>query len=96
MRRNAESSGTPWRKAGRSPSRAPSTSPQSERKKLDDVIHRYINGDIQVVFEKSDNVMTGYELKTDGHKIAWSIKDYLDSLEEKFYHALYEEAQEKR
>ena len=25
--------------------------------------------------------MTGYELKTDGHKIAWSIKDYLDSLE---------------
>ena len=49
-----------------------------------------------MVFEKSDNVMTGYELKTDGHKIAWSIKDYLDSLEEKFYHALYEEAQEKR
>ena len=40
--------------------------------------------------------MTGYELKTDGHKIAWSIKDYLDSLEEKFYHALYEEAQEER
>lgn len=70
--------------------------PAGEQKKLDDVIRRYINGDIQVVFEKSDNVMTGYELKTDGHKIAWSIKDYLDSLEEKFYHALYEEAQEKR
>lgn len=70
--------------------------PPGEQKKLDDVIRRYIHGDIQVVFEKSDNVMTGYELKTDGHKIAWSIKDYLDSLEEKFYHALYEEAQEKR
>jgi len=70
--------------------------PADEQKKLDDVIRRYINGDIQVVFEKSDNVMTGYELKTDGHMIAWSIKDYLDSLEEKFYHALYEEAQEKR
>lgn len=70
--------------------------PDVERKKLDDVIHRCIHGDTQVVFEKSDNVMTGYELKTDGHKIAWSIKDYLDSLEEKFYHALYEEAQDKR
>jgi F-type H+-transporting ATPase subunit b len=70
--------------------------PADERKKLDDVIRRHISGDIQVVFEKSDNVMTGYELKTDGHKIAWSIKEYLDSLEEKFYHALYEEAQEKR
>ncbi|MCU0553406.1 MAG: hypothetical protein MUE57_04105 [Syntrophales bacterium] len=70
--------------------------PDVERQKLDDVIHRCINGETQVVFEKSDNVMTGYELKTDGHKIAWSIKDYLDSLEERFYHALYEEAQEKR
>jgi len=70
--------------------------PAEERKKLDDVIHRYIRGGIEVVFERTDNVMTGYELKTDGHKIAWSIKDYLDSLEEKFYHALYEEAQEKR
>lgn len=70
--------------------------PDVERKKLDDVIHRCIHGETQVVFEKSDNVMTGYELKTDGHKIAWSIKDYLDSLEEKFYHALHEEAQEKR
>jgi len=70
--------------------------PDVERKKLDDVIHRCIHGDTRVVFEKSDNVMTGYELKTDGHKIAWSIKDYLDSLEEKFYHALYEEAQDKR
>ncbi|MCK7503477.1 MAG: hypothetical protein MZV70_04780 [Desulfobacterales bacterium] len=44
----------------------------------------------------SDNVVPGYELETDGHKIAWSIKDYLDSLEEKFYHALYEEAQGKK
>ncbi len=70
--------------------------PDVERKKLDDVIHRCIHDETQVVFEKADNVMTGYELKTDGHKIAWSIKDYLDSLEEKFYHALYEEAQEKR
>ena len=74
----------------------PSTSPQTSAKKLDDVIHRYINGDIQVDYEKSDNVMSGYELRTDGHKIAWSMKDYLDTLEEKFYHALYEESQEER
>jgi len=70
--------------------------PPDEQRKLDEAIHRYIAGGAEVVFERTDDVMTGYELKSDGHKIAWSIKDYVDSLEEKFYHALYEEAQEKR
>jgi hypothetical protein len=40
--------------------------------------------------------MSGYELRTDGHKIAWSMKDYLDTLEEKFYFALYEETQDRK
>lgn len=70
--------------------------PPDEQRKLDEAIHRHIAGGAEVVFERTDDVMTGYELKSDGHKIAWSIKDYVDSLEEKFYHALYEEAQEKR
>jgi len=70
--------------------------PPDEQRRLDEAIHRHISDGAEVVFERTDDVMTGYELKSDGHKIAWSIKDYVDSLEEKFYHALYEEAQEKR
>ncbi len=70
--------------------------PEDEQRRLDEAIHRCIAGGTPVVFERSENIMMGYELKTDGHKISWSIKDYMDSLEEKFYHALYEEAREKR
>ena len=70
--------------------------PPEARKKLDDVIRRCIMNAIDVEYERSTDMMSGYELRTDGHKIAWSMKDYLDTLEEKFYHALYEEAQDRK
>ena len=70
--------------------------PPEARRKLDEVIRRSIASSIDVEYEKSADMMSGYELRTDGHKIAWSMKDYLDTLEEKFYHALYEETQETK
>lgn len=70
--------------------------PLEARKKLDEVIRRCITKNIDVEYETSADMMSGYELRTDGHKIAWSMKDYLDTLEEKFYHALYEEAQDRK
>jgi F-type H+-transporting ATPase subunit b len=70
--------------------------PPEARKKLDDVIRRCITNAIDVEYEKSTDMMSGYELRTDGHKIAWSMKDYLDTLEEKFYYALYEETQDRK
>ncbi len=70
--------------------------PPEARQKLDDVIRRCIMSPIYVEYEKATDMMSGYELRTDGHKIAWSMKDYLDTLEEKFYHALYEETQEMK
>jgi len=60
------------------------------------VIRRCITGAIDVEYEKSADMMSGYEIRTDGHKIAWSMKDYLDTLEEKFYFALYEETQDRK
>ncbi|MGE5855349.1 MAG: hypothetical protein ACM34C_02205, partial [Syntrophaceae bacterium] len=70
--------------------------PPEARQKLDEVIRRCIMNAIDVEYEQSTDMMSGYELRTDGHKIAWSMKDYLDTLEEKFYHALYEEAQDRK
>jgi F-type H+-transporting ATPase subunit b len=49
---------------------------------------------VEIAYEKSDDVLSGCELRSNGHKIAWSVKDYLESLEEKFYSALYEEARD--
>lgn len=65
------------------------------REKLTAALQRHIAGDIEVAFLRSDDLLSGCELRSDGHKIAWSIKDYLDTLEESFYTALYEKAQER-
>ena len=70
--------------------------PPEARSKLDEVIRRSIAQATEVEYEKSADMMSGYEIRSDGHKIAWSMKDYLDTLEEKFYHALYEETQERK
>lgn len=70
--------------------------PPEARDQLDAAIRRNIGSGIEVAYEKSDDVMSGYELRIDGYKIAWSMKDYLDALEEKFYHVLYEESQEQK
>jgi len=70
--------------------------PPEAREKLSGILQTSIGSGIDVAYEKSDDVMSGYELRIDGFKIAWSMKDYLDTLEEKFYHVLYEESQERK
>lgn len=70
--------------------------PPEAREKLNVTLRRSIGSGIDVAYEKSDDVMSGYELRINGYKIAWSMKDYLDTLEEKFYHVLYEESQERK
>jgi F-type H+-transporting ATPase subunit b len=68
--------------------------PAATQARLNDVLHRFFSDDVTIAYERSDDVLSGCELRSDGHKIAWSAKDYLDSLEERFYSALYEESQE--
>lgn len=70
--------------------------PPEARDKLYHTLQGVIGPGVAVVYERSDDVMSGYELRIDGYKIAWSMKDYLDTLEEKFYHVLYEESQERK
>lgn len=68
--------------------------PPATQGRLNEVIRRFFSGDMKIAYERSDDVLSGCELRSNGHKIAWSVKDYLDSLEERFYTALYEETQE--
>jgi F-type H+-transporting ATPase subunit b len=63
------------------------------RGRLDQTIGRNIGPGIDVAYEKSSDVMSGCEFRINGYKIAWSMKDYLETLEEKFSHLLYEESQ---
>ena len=70
--------------------------PPGARSKLGEAIRRYIETDVEIDYELSPEVMTGFELKTDGHKIAWSVNDYLNTLEENFIQALYAESKEQK
>ena len=68
--------------------------PPATQTRLNDVLHRFFSESIAIVYERSDDILSGCELRLNGHKVAWSVKDYLDSREERFYSALYEETQE--
>jgi F-type H+-transporting ATPase subunit b len=66
------------------------------RGRLGQTIDRNIGSGIDVLYEKSNDVMSGCEFRINGYKIAWSMKDYLETLEEKFCHLLYEGSQGDR
>jgi F-type H+-transporting ATPase subunit b len=70
--------------------------PSLYREKLNASIHKNIDSGVGVAYEKSDDVLSGFELRINGYKMAWSMKDYMDTLEEKFHHAMYEELQEHK
>ncbi|MBN2223110.1 MAG: hypothetical protein JW765_00390, partial [Deltaproteobacteria bacterium] len=65
------------------------------RQKATDSLHRHIAAGIAVNFETAPDLIMGIELKTRGHKISWSLQDYLDELEEKTLRALEKEDRQK-
>ncbi len=70
--------------------------PAAIQRRFQESIGPYLPEDVEVAYERSEDVLSGWELRADGHKIAWSIKDYIDSLEERFYGALQEAATERK
>ena len=70
-------------------------SPDSQVR-LTGALHQYISENAKVVYEMSDDILSGCELRSNGHKIAWNMKDYIETLEESFFTALYEEAQDHK
>jgi len=47
--------------------------------------------DIQVEFQRADDLVCGVELQADGRRLAWSIEDYLDGIEERVHEELEQE-----
>jgi len=56
--------------------------PEAQRAALRQALNDTCSADIQVRFETAPNLVGGIELATDGQKLAWSIADYLASLEQ--------------
>ena len=55
--------------------------PEPQRAAIQQALNEAFSADIQVRFETAPDLVSGIELTTNGQKIAWSISDYLASLE---------------
>jgi F-type H+-transporting ATPase subunit b len=69
--------------------------PINAQEKITKVVRNHIGDGIDIRYQIAPDMILGIELKTHGHKIAWSIDDYLDSLEESVSQALSGEMEDR-
>ncbi|MDQ5984826.1 MAG: F-type H+-transporting ATPase subunit b [Syntrophus sp. SKADARSKE-3] len=65
------------------------------RKMIEESLRLYADRIPEIRYETTTEIVSGIELRAHGHKLAWSLGDYLETLEEGFAHALMEEARIK-
>ncbi len=66
--------------------------PSEQQKELQQALDETFLAGINVCFETAPEVISGIELTANGHKIAWSIAEYLGSLERSVTKLLQEQA----
>jgi F-type H+-transporting ATPase subunit b len=55
--------------------------PAEQRAAIQNALNETFSAEIQIQFETAPDLISGIELTTNGQKVAWSITDYLASLE---------------
>jgi F-type H+-transporting ATPase subunit b len=66
------------------------------RNRLVQKIEQWVGGPAKVEFEESKELLSGIELKSNGRKITWNLKDYLDSLEQSMHQILEQERENSK
>ena len=66
--------------------------PPAQRTAIESAVKETFAPDAQVQFETAPELVSGIELSTNGHKIAWSIADYLSTLEKSAGELLHKDA----
>ncbi|MBN1614667.1 MAG: F0F1 ATP synthase subunit B [Deltaproteobacteria bacterium] len=69
--------------------------PPDIREQIKGALKPYLTDGSGIAFETSSEVISGVEMRAQGHKVAWSLNDYLETLEENFSQALQLEAMKK-
>jgi len=64
--------------------------PPPAREMIKNALAKYHINNAPIQYGTSDEVLSGIEMRTSGHKISWSLNEYLVSLEENFSSALQE------
>jgi len=67
----------------------------AQRQKVTRALHKHFSNALMVHYETRSELIMGIELKVRGHKIAWTLQDYLDGLEENMLQILDKEVQRK-
>ena len=52
------------------------------RRRIEQAVHERLGTNVQIRFEVTPELICGIELKTRGYKAAWSLQDYLETLDE--------------
>jgi F-type H+-transporting ATPase subunit b len=68
----------------------------AQRESISSAIHETFSTKLPVAFETLPNIICGIELLADGHKVAWSIADYLNSLERGVAELIHQHAEPQR
>jgi F-type H+-transporting ATPase subunit b len=55
--------------------------PEEQRAAIQNALNETFSAQIHVRFETAPDLISGIELSTNGQKVAWSIADYITSLE---------------
>jgi F-type H+-transporting ATPase subunit b len=55
--------------------------PEEQRTAIQKTLQDTLAAEVRVRFEAAPDLISGIELTSNGHKVAWSIEDYLASLE---------------
>src|SRR5271157_5355068 len=66
--------------------------PPAQRTAIESAVKETFAPDAQVQFETAPELVSGIELSTNGHKVSWSIADYLATLEKSAGELLHKEA----
>ena len=69
--------------------------PQAQRTAIETAVKETFTVDPHIQFETSPDLVSGVELSTNGQKVAWSIADYLASLEKSVGELLQKDAKPK-
>lgn len=65
--------------------------PEATRQKIDQVVQKYLVSPIQLQFKTTPDLTCGIELRAKGCKLAWSMENYLNTLEESLIRLFAEE-----
>ena len=63
---------------------------EAERERISAFVQKYVGSDVAIDFREDPDLICGIERRAAGHKVAWSVREPLEEMEQEFNHSLDE------